>query len=234
MAKTATYPDQAALARVGKRVRERLAADDQAYRVETDVAEIFAIGDFLSAQECQRLMDMIDAVAHPSHLYDRDYSDGFRTSYSGDLDPDDGVARLGPSVQLSRLDQARATLASNEPLLEVAETATGATTEEVRTTFAKLGLDQRDIVRPASNLSPGERTRALLGVFMLRPANTLVLDEPTNHLDLPAIEELGRALADFGGTVIVVSHDRTFIEELELSREVTLTDGVLTADRPLA
>ena len=68
MTKTTNYPDQAALARVGKRVRERLAADDQAYKVETDTAEIFAIGDFLSAQECQRLMDMIDAVAHPSHL----------------------------------------------------------------------------------------------------------------------------------------------------------------------
>ncbi len=151
----------------------------------------------------------------------------------GDLAPDDGVARLGTSVQLSRLDQARATLASTEPLLAVAEAATGATTEEVRTTFAKLGLDQRDVVRPATNLSPGERTRALLGVFMLRPANTLVLDEPTNHLDLPAIEQLGRALGDFGGTVIVVSHDRTFVDELSLSREIALVDGRLVADRPL-
>lgn len=97
MAKTATYPDQAALARVGKRVRERLAADDQAYKVETDVAEIFAIGDFLSPQECDRLIGLIDAVAHPSYLYDMDYSAGFRTSYSGDLDPEDpfvaGISR---------------------------------------------------------------------------------------------------------------------------------------------
>ena len=97
MAKAATFPDQAALARIGKRVRERLAQDDQAYKVETDTAEIFAIGDFLSAAECQRLIAMIDAVAHPSYLYDMDYSAGFRTSYSGDLDPEDpfvaGISR---------------------------------------------------------------------------------------------------------------------------------------------
>ena len=97
MAKTATFPDQAALARVGKRVRERLALDDQAYKVETEVAEIYAIGDFLSEQECGRLIGMIDTVAQPSRLYDTDYATGFRTSYSGDLDPADpfvaGISR---------------------------------------------------------------------------------------------------------------------------------------------
>jgi hypothetical protein len=97
MAKTAMIPDKDALARVGASVRKRLAADPQAYRVETDKAEIFAFGDFLSPAECQRLVMMIDAVAQPSKLYDTDYSTGFRTSYSGNLDPHDpfvaGVSR---------------------------------------------------------------------------------------------------------------------------------------------
>ncbi|MFN4112724.1 MAG: prolyl hydroxylase family protein [Sphingomonadaceae bacterium] len=97
MAKTEPIPDQAALARVGKRVRTRLTADDQVYRIETDVAELFAIGDFLSGDECARLIAMIDAVAEPSPLYDMDYAAGFRTSYSGNLDPADpfvaGISR---------------------------------------------------------------------------------------------------------------------------------------------
>jgi prolyl 4-hydroxylase len=84
-----TTPDKDALRRVGEGVRKRLAADPRAYRVPTDKAEIFAIGDFLSAQECARLVRMIDTVAKPSTLYDQDYATGFRTSYSGDLDPRD-------------------------------------------------------------------------------------------------------------------------------------------------
>ena len=89
MTKTAIIPDQGALKRVGAAVRKRLEADPQAYKVPTDKAAIFAIGDFLSAAECQRLILMIDAVAQPSTLYDNDYASGFRTSYSGNLDPRD-------------------------------------------------------------------------------------------------------------------------------------------------
>ncbi|OZA94574.1 MAG: 2OG-Fe(II) oxygenase [Erythrobacter sp. 34-65-8] len=97
MAKIEPIPDKAALARVGERVRTRLQADEQVYRIESDVAELFAIGDFLSPDECNRLIAMIDAVAEPSPLYDMDYAAGFRTSYSGNLDPGDpfvaGISR---------------------------------------------------------------------------------------------------------------------------------------------
>ncbi len=82
-------PDQAALKRVGKSVRERLEADPAAYKIDTDKAEIFAIGDFLSLAECKRLRLMIDVVARPSSLHEEAYETGFRTSYSGDLDPYD-------------------------------------------------------------------------------------------------------------------------------------------------
>ncbi|MBD3813888.1 MAG: 2OG-Fe(II) oxygenase, partial [Betaproteobacteria bacterium] len=78
-----------ALRRMGAAVRKRLLADPLAYRVETDIAEIFAIGDFLTPAECARLVEMIDETAQPSKLFDTPYSDGFRTSYSGDLDPHD-------------------------------------------------------------------------------------------------------------------------------------------------
>lgn len=97
MAKTAPIPDQAGLKRVGEQVRRRLDADPQAYRIDTDVAEIYAFGDFLGASECERLCLMIDLVARPSTLHEQAYASGFRTSYSGDLDRSDpfvmGISR---------------------------------------------------------------------------------------------------------------------------------------------
>ena len=83
-------PDQAALVSLGAAVRARLAANPAVYRVEDPAIELFAIGDFLTAPECARLCQMIDAVARPSALHEVDYASGFRTSYSGDLDPHDG------------------------------------------------------------------------------------------------------------------------------------------------
>jgi prolyl 4-hydroxylase len=97
MAKSEVIPDKDALARMGRSVRERLKSDPQVYQVETDKAEIFAIGDFLSPSECERLRLMIDLVATPSTLHEQDYASGFRTSYSGNLDPKDsfvmGISR---------------------------------------------------------------------------------------------------------------------------------------------
>lgn len=81
--------DKAGLKRVGRIVRERLTADPRAYRIPTDKAEIWAVGEFMSAEECARLREMIDACAKPSTVFDLDYSSGYRTSYSGDVDPCD-------------------------------------------------------------------------------------------------------------------------------------------------
>lgn len=83
---TASFPDQDALKRIGASVRKRLAGDGAIYRVPTDKAEIFAIGDFFSPAECQRLIAMIDTVARPSQLHDVAYVSKFRTSYSGNFD----------------------------------------------------------------------------------------------------------------------------------------------------
>ncbi|MEM9085176.1 MAG: 2OG-Fe(II) oxygenase [Pseudomonadota bacterium] len=90
---TKDIPDAAALRRVGKAVRERLAADPGIYKVDTDKAELFAVGDFLSAEECTRLCAMIDDTARPSSLHEVGYDSGFRTSYSGDLDPLDSFVK---------------------------------------------------------------------------------------------------------------------------------------------
>lgn len=97
MAKTDVIPDKDALALMGEQVRRRLHANPSIYQVDSDKAEIFAVGDFLSRTECDRLRLMIDLVAKPSTLHEQDYASGFRTSYSGDLDAHDpfvmGISR---------------------------------------------------------------------------------------------------------------------------------------------
>jgi prolyl 4-hydroxylase len=87
-------PDQASLARIGAIVRARLAADPSVYRVPTDAAEMFAVGAFLSPDECTHLMAAIDAVAKPSDVYHSVEQAQFRTSSSGDLDPHDSFVKM--------------------------------------------------------------------------------------------------------------------------------------------
>ena len=82
-------PDADRLRRMGRKVRERLASNRDVYKLPTDKAEIFAVGDFFTPAECARLMAIIDAVAKPSSTFELDYASGHRTSYSGDVDPAD-------------------------------------------------------------------------------------------------------------------------------------------------
>ena len=77
-------------------------------------------------------------------------------------------------------------------------------------------------MREAASLSPGERTRAVLALQSARGVNCFVLDEPTNHLDVEAIEELERALAVYEGTVLLVTHDRVFLERFGATRTIAL------------
>jgi ATPase subunit of ABC transporter with duplicated ATPase domains len=100
--------------------------------------------------------------------------------------------------------------------------AAGVRPQEARSLLAKFGLTTEHVARPASSLSPGERTRAVLGLLMARGVNCLVLDEPTNHLDLPAIEQLEAALEGYDGTLLLVTHDRQLLESVRLDRTIEL------------
>jgi len=86
-------PDAPTLARIGERVRARLDADPSAYRLPFDTIEIYGVADFFSADECARLIAMVDAVARPSPTYHNN-SDNGRTSYSGDVNPGDPFIRM--------------------------------------------------------------------------------------------------------------------------------------------
>ncbi len=129
---------------------------------------------------------------------------------------------LGPSVVVGTLGQNRRVMGGRHDLVRTVMDRTGLVQAEARSLLAKFGLDADHVVRTADSLSPGERTRAELAVFQALGVNFLVLDEPTNHLDLPAIEQLESALEGFGGTLLLVSHDRTLLESVETTRTIEL------------
>ncbi|SDQ32826.1 ABC-F family ATP-binding cassette domain-containing protein [Quadrisphaera sp. DSM 44207] len=137
-----------------------------------------------------------------------------------------GTSALGPSVAVGEVDQARSRLAGAAPLAE----ALGAELPEwpgadVRTLLAKFGLRGGSVLRPATSLSPGERTRAALALLQARGVNLLVLDEPTNHLDLPAIEQLEDALEAYTGALLLVTHDRRLLQAVSLTRRWRVEAG---------
>jgi ATPase subunit of ABC transporter with duplicated ATPase domains len=123
---------------------------------------------------------------------------------------------------IAALDQRRTTYDGDEGLLVTFTARTALRPVEARTLLAKFNLGAEHVDRPCATLSPGERTRADLAELMARGVNLLVLDEPTNHLDLEAIEELETALAAYDGTLVVVSHDRRFLEAVAPTRSIGL------------
>jgi ATPase subunit of ABC transporter with duplicated ATPase domains len=142
----------------------------------------------------------------------------------GDLPLACGSRRVGGAVVFGELTQAR-DLFSGVLLADFSELS-GLTPTDVRTLLAKFALGADDIGRDVSSLSPGERTRAGLALLTARGVNCLILDEPTNHLDLEAIEELETALETYEGCLIVVTHDRRFLERLAVTRTITLPSTI--------
>jgi ATPase subunit of ABC transporter with duplicated ATPase domains len=132
-----------------------------------------------------------------------------------------GTRYAGPSVVFGELDQSRRMFATGEPVVDVVRAQVpGLEAADARTLLAKFRLAGDAALRPAGQLSPGERTRAALALLQARGVNALILDEPTNHLDLEAIEQLELALADYPGTLIIVTHDRRLAEAVQVDRVV--------------
>ncbi len=147
----------------------------------------------------------------------------------GRIPVDAGTAGLGSGVLVGEIDQARGLFLGRDPLVRAFGNAVPDWAEsDVRTLLAKFGLTSDHVPRPAESLSPGERTRAALALLQARQVNLLVLDEPTNHLDLPAIEQLEQALDSFGGTVLLVTHDRRMLDTVRSTRLWTMAAGRLT------
>jgi ATP-binding cassette subfamily F protein 3 len=135
---------------------------------------------------------------------------------SGEETPDAGSCTVGHQVVREYFAQDEAVRL--EPSLTVYETlASGSPTGMVPAIRNILGgflFSGDDVYKKAGVLSGGERTRLAVARMLLRPSNTLLLDEPTNHLDLESKDVLLDALEDYGGTLVIVSHDRYFVEKL--------------------
>ncbi|MBK5249897.1 MAG: ABC-F family ATP-binding cassette domain-containing protein [Actinomycetales bacterium] len=147
----------------------------------------------------------------------------------GQLAPQEGRASLGSGVAVGEVDQTRAMFDGSEPLaITFGRLVPDSAEADVRTLLAKFTLGGEHALRPASSLSPGERTRAALALLQARGVNLLVLDEPTNHLDLPAIEQLEQAIESFEGTVLLVTHDRRMLAGVRATRRWRVDAGRLT------
>ena len=151
----------------------------------------------------------------------------------GELAPDAGTITHGTKLQIAYFDQLRSQLREDKTLAENLA-GEGADTVFVggktRHVISYLGdfLFSPDRARSTvSMLSGGERNRLLLAKIFLKPANVLVLDEPTNDLDLETLDLLEELLGDFDGTVILVSHDREFLDDVTTSLVVFEGDGHL-------
>jgi ATP-binding cassette subfamily F protein 3 len=134
----------------------------------------------------------------------------------GDEPADRGSVERGHLVSFGYYDQHLKILDDEKPVIRAAwsEADPTATEQGMRDLLGRFGLMGDQVFQPVASLSGGERSRAALARLVALGANVLVLDEPTNHLDLWACDALEQALLDFEGTVIVVSHDRYFLNRV--------------------
>jgi ATP-binding cassette subfamily F protein uup len=141
----------------------------------------------------------------------------------GKLEPDDGTVRLGANLEIASLEQGRDSL---KPDWTVADALTGGSGDLVVingvarhvASYMQHFLFLPEQVRtPVKVLSGGERARLMLARALAKPSNLLVLDEPTNDLDLETLDVLEEMLADYSGTLILISHDRDFLDRIATS-----------------
>jgi ATP-binding cassette subfamily F protein 3 len=135
---------------------------------------------------------------------------------SGMEPPSAGTLRLGHNVTAEYFaqDQYKVLDGSARMLDDISNTAPRVSTTELRSLLGCFLFSGDDVFKPLGVLSGGERNRYALARILVSPANFLLLDEPTNHLDLRAKDVLLEAIAAFNGTVVMVSHDRYFIDRL--------------------
>lgn len=147
---------------------------------------------------------------------------------TGQLPPLSGEVEIGSGVRIGNMMQEHETLPRASTPLEFLTERTGLSQQMSYAKLSKFGFEERQSRSPISTLNPGGRARLLLALFSAQSVNTLVLDEPTNHLDLEALEALEETLKTYRGTVLLVSHDRYFLEKAKLDLTYVLSEGVLT------
>ncbi|WP_435258889.1 ABC-F family ATP-binding cassette domain-containing protein [Thioclava sp. FR2] len=159
----------------------------------------------------------------------------------GDVQPDEGSVVTGTNLEIAVFDQTRAQLdpeaslwenLTGDPLMRVSgasdQVMVRGTPKHVVAYLKDFLFDERQARAPVKSLSGGEKARLLLAKLMAKPSNLLVLDEPTNDLDVETLDLLQDILGEFDGTVLLVSHDRDFIDRLATATVAMEGDGKAT------
>ena len=153
---------------------------------------------------------------------------------SGDLEPDSGQIRNGTNIGSIIIDQKRETLDLNKTLWDTLADSGGdqinvlGHPRHVSWLFAGFLFHEKQARSPVGSLSGGEKNRLLLAKHLARPSNLMILDEPTNDLDMETLDLLQEMLSDYKGTIILVSHDRDFIDQVVTSTIVFEGHGKIT------
>jgi ATP-binding cassette subfamily F protein 3 len=177
--------------------------------------DLVLVADHLTKAYCGRTLfrDLSFHLTRGGRLVIRGANGSGKTTLlrliEGTIQPDDGSIRVGTNVAPAMVTQDIDSLDSQLSALQICGSDAAA-----RTLFACLKLRPDCLNRPLTELSGGERTKATLARVLNSKANLLLLDEPTNHLEIEAQEALEQALASYPGAILVVSHDRFFIEAL--------------------
>ncbi|HHT9137598.1 MAG TPA: ATP-binding cassette domain-containing protein, partial [Candidatus Wunengus sp. YC60] len=138
---------------------------------------------------------------------------------TGQEKPDAGIVRVGESVKLAYVDQSRATLDPKKTIWEIISGGQdiirlGSKEVNSRAYVARFNFSGTDQQKPVNALSGGERNRVHLACILKEGANVLLLDEPTNDLDVNTMRALEDALENFSGCVLVITHDRWFLDRI--------------------
>lgn len=145
----------------------------------------------------------------------------------GKEQPTDGEIKIGPSVKVGYYAQEHDTLDFNQTLIDAVRLAGNMSESHAVSLLIRYLFSYQQATQRIGSLSGGERSRLQLALLVLSGANFLLLDEPTNNLDIASAEVLENALNDFNGTVLVISHDRYFLDRT-VSRIFALESGTVT------
>ncbi len=152
---------------------------------------------------------------------------------SREIEPLSGAVRIGGSLIIGNLMQEHDNLPREETLFSFLTERGGIGIQDAYNIASKFGFDASEVDKKIESISPGGRSRLLLSLFSALSVNVLLLDEPTNHLDLEALSALEEVIEHYEGTIILISHDRYFLERFKPTDIYLLSDKKLMVQKYL-
>ena len=143
----------------------------------------------------------------------------------GEEDANEGVIKIGENIKVGYFAQKQTNLNKEKTLLEHYIDDTGCDYGQAFGNLSKFLFKGDDVKKRVKNLSPGQRARFAFAIFAYKDYDLLILDEPSNHLDIETKEVIEESLSNFNGTLLLVSHDRFFVERVGITKLLNLKRG---------